>query len=405
MGRAGNGGVELRANSIRVHFTFAGQSRKETLKREGKPLAPTPANEKFARRLVATINEKVRHGVFDYAEFFPDSKTALALRKPDKTPTLKELGATWLQTKGHELKPSTLQQYGSAVRCWCTLLGEDTLVTNLTAKVIKAKIGSHPWPSAKTFNNYLIVLRGMLELEFEGGKTPVDGVKNMRWQKKPPDPLSIEERDKILERLRKQYDIRVYAYFLFMFYSGMRPEEAIALRWGDVDFNSRQVLVQRVRTFMGSEWEETKTFRERLVDLVPQAMAALQVMKPFTMMKRDEETGEPADIFENPNTGRAWHDERSQRDHFWKPTLRALGIRERRAYCTRHTYCTVALMGGVKPGYIAVQAGHSLKMLLEVYARWIPANDAGAERRAMEAAQAHRPEADSSQELPRENKA
>lgn len=70
-------------------------------------------------------------------------------------------------------------------------------------------------------------------------------------------------------------------------------------------------------------------------------------------------------------------------------------IRERRAYCTRHTYCTVGLMGNVRPAYIAAQAGHSLKMLLEVYTRWIPANDGGAERLAMAAAQGHRPEQNS----------
>ena len=82
------------------------------------------------------------------------------------------------------------------------------------------------------------------------------------------------------------------------------------------------------------------------------------------------------DLFENPVTGRAWHDERSQRDH-WTPTLKRLGIRRRRAYCTRHTYCTAALMAGLNPAYIAGRAGHSVKMLLEVYARWIPGADAG----------------------------
>ena len=60
--------------------------------------------------------------------------------------------------------------------------------------------------------------------------------------------------------------------------------------------------------------------------------------------------------------------------------IKRLGIRRRRPYCTRHTYCTVSLRAGIKPAYIAAQAGHSIKMLLEVYARWIPANDGGAER-------------------------
>jgi integrase len=391
MGGRGSGGVEVRDGSIRVHFTYAGKARKETLRRDGKPLAPTPANEKHAHRLVAEIKGKIRHGVFEYADYFPDSKAAQAIGSANKVPTVKEMGALWIDSKGQS-KASTLAQYRSAVNCWCELLGEDTLVTHVTAKVIKATIGKHVWPSAKTFNNYMIALRGMFELECGDARSPVEGVKNMRNPKKLPDPLTIDERDRILNRMRERYDIRAWAYFCWMFYTGMRPEEAIALRWGDIDFNRREVLVQRVRTFKGSEWSDTKTYTERVVDIVPQAMAALSAMKPLTFMKRDKETREPVDIFENPVTGRAWHDERSQRDNYWKPSLLALGIRERRAYATRHTFCTVALMGGVKPAYIAAQAGHSLKMLLEVYARWIPGNDNGVERRAMEAAQAHKPE-------------
>jgi integrase len=58
-------------------------------------------------------------------------------------------------------------------------------------------------------------------------------------------------------------------------------------------------------------------------------------------MKRDED-GREVDVFQNPVTGCAWHDSRSQSDHYWKPTLKALGIRRRRAYCTRHTYTPTA---------------------------------------------------------------
>ena len=81
-----------------------------------------------------------------------------------------------------------------------------------------------------------------------------------------------------------------------------------------------------------------------------------------------------------------WHDERSQRDTYWRPMLKKLGIRWRKPYNTRHTYCTVALMGGVNPAYIASQAGHSIKMLLEKYARWLPGEDGGNERRKLEVA-------------------
>ena len=122
------------------------------------------------------------------------------------------------------------------------------------------------------------------------------------------------------------YDRRIAAYFAFAFYSGMRPEEIIALQWGDIDWESGTVRVQRVRTFRGGESDRTKTYAERDVDLVPRAISALEAMKPYTFMKRDER-GRQSDIFENPVTGSHWHDERSQRDHYWHPTLKRLGTR------------------------------------------------------------------------------
>ena len=76
--------------------------------------------------------------------------------------------------------------------------------------------------------------------------------------------------------------------------------------------------------------------------------------------------------------------ERSQRDTYWKPALRKLGVRQRRAYATRHTFATVALMGGVRPAYVAEQMGHtSTRMFFEVYARWINGADKGLQRSLM----------------------
>jgi len=206
------------------------------------------------------------------------------------------------------------------------------------------------------------------------------GIRNLKVVKKLPDPLTAPERDAVLAQMEKHYDPRIVAYFRFAFYTGLRPEELIALRWEDVDEASGIVRVQRVRTFRGAERDGSKTHAERDVELVPEALTALKAMKPYTAMKRDDE-GEPVDIFENPVTGRHWHDERSQRDHYWKPTLKRLKIRARRCYATRHTFATVALMGGVNPAYIAAQLGHaSPKTTFDKYARWINGADAGSAR-------------------------
>lgn len=375
MARTGSG-VEIRASSIRIKFVLNGETVRERL-----AVPPTPANIKYATRLAADIRRAIAQGTFTFAEFFPESVRG-------DTNTFGYVAGQWLDSKG-QLEDATRDQYRNAVAFWKGLLGADEPMRALTYKVLSAKIGKHPWASAKSANNYLIALRGIFAFEYSGARAaenPTIGIKNFKVVKKLPDPLTVDERDAILEEMQVRRDPRVWAYFTFAFFTGMRPEEIIALQWGDIDFAHKIARVQRVRTFRGSEREGSKTHTVRDVDLVQRAMTALAVMKPYTYLKS-------ADVFENPVTGAPWHDERSQRDHYWTPTLKRLGIRHRRAYNTRHTYATAALMAGVKPPYIAAQLGHTnTKMLFEKYARWITLADEGRERKALEIAFSQQPE-------------
>lgn len=63
--------------------------------------------------------------------------------------------------------------------------------------------------------------------------------------------------------------------------------------------------------------------------------------------------------------------------------MKRAGVRWRPAYATRHTFATAALMAGVPPAYIASQLGHSVKILLERYARWIVGGDDGGARASL----------------------
>lgn len=191
--------------------------------------------------------------------------------------------------------------------------------------------------------------------------------------------LSPQEADRILASMRERYVPRIAYYFEFAFRTGMRPEELIALQWGDIDWNHGTIRVERART--AGEEKDLKTYHARDVDLVTPALEALRAMKPWTYLN-----GLEAPIFQNPVTDRPWHDDRSQRDHYWTPTLRRLGIRRRRAYQTRHTYATTALQAGVNPSYVARQMGHAnAKMLFTVYSKWIDGADRGREKAKLEA--------------------
>lgn len=371
MGRRGTG-VELRDKSIRVGFVLNGEWVRETLK-----IPPTPANERYAVKMVATINDRIRHGTFDYAEFFPDSPRAKQATEAD--PTFGDRCDVWLKTKGR-LASKTLDQYRNALEVWKRLLGADTPMSKLDHDKVAAIVGDTPWKSAKLLNNYLICLRGVFALAKRklDIDNPMDGIENSKHQAAPPDPLSHQEMDLVRADLRKHYDVRVWAYFEFAFMTGMRPEELIALEWRDVDWNHGTIRVERAKT--GGESKPLKTYQTRDVDLVEDALEALRAMKAWTLMAKD------GVIFQNPVTGKPWHDERSQRDHYWKPALRRQGIRWRKAYNTRHTYATNALQAGVNPSYVSRQMGHkSAKMLFSVYSKWIDGADRGREKAKLEA--------------------
>lgn len=378
MGRDGSG-VEPREKSIRVNFTLNGKWQRVRL-----ALPPTTVNLRYAEKLVDRVRKAVARGTFDWAEFFPDAPQA---KKAKPAHTFKQWCDLWLDTKGR-LAKNTLSQYRNALEVWQGLLGPESAMESLSHAVVAAKVGKTPWKSAKLLNNYLIPLRGVFALagrELDIGD-PMEGIENSKHQAQPPDPLSPQEMEQVLAHMRQNFDIRVWAYFETAFTTGMRPEELIELRWGDVDWSAGTIRVQRART--SGEVKPLKTYNARDVDLMARAVAALEAMKPWTMTgssdKIDQELGRR--IFESPVTGKAWHDERSQRDTFWRPALRACGIRWRRAYQTRHTYATNALAAGANPAYIARQMGHkNAKMLFSVYAKWIDGADRGREKAKIEA--------------------
>ena len=117
MGRQGSG-VEVREKSIRLAFVYEGSPVRKTLCTDGKPMLPTPANIKFAHRLASEIKDKLRHGTFVMAEYFPASGAGGAL-------TVGAQLDTWLAAQRIEL--STKAGYKSAVTFWRETLGDKPL--------------------------------------------------------------------------------------------------------------------------------------------------------------------------------------------------------------------------------------------------------------------------------------
>lgn len=366
MGRRATGTVEPRASSIRLKFTHLGKRQIETLS-----LAPTPANIKAAERLLAKIVASVDAGIYRRSDYFDDGQQKAAHQ------TFREYSSAWLETI--VVAKSTLRSYRTALEAsWNPTLGDLVLQQIRHSDAARAMAARAKVVSGKTLNNHLIVLRAVFASAIADGlipkaSDPSANLKNVKHQAAEADPFSPEEKDLILTRMAERFDEQVWNYYAFAFNTGLRPSEQIVVRWPDVDWRQRTVKIHRAQ--VDGEEKDTKTSTVREIDLNDAAMDALRRQKAQTFMIDPEGV-----IFRNPNTGKPWSGEQVQRKRYFKPTLRALGIRERDAYQTRHTFASILLMGGINPAYIAKQLGHATTaMVHKVYAKWIDRADKGAE--------------------------
>lgn len=355
MGGKSNG-VEVRDRSIRLFFVYEGQRKRPTLMLNGKPMAPTPANVKFAHRLALEIRERIRHGTFSMAEYFPASGEGAGL-------TVASRLDIWMTAQSVE--HSTKAGYKSAVGFWKKAFGDKALRA-LVKSDIQTALANRPDLSGKTVNNYVSVLRQALELAVEDGvlqQNPASEIKRAKHQKAPPDPFEPDEVEAIIDSVRERYPGQVENFVEFWFWTGLRTSELFALKWSHVDLRSGMVLVSEAMV-RGEHKDSTKTNVARTVRLNSRALAALQRQRAFTQMAG-------AEVFLDPRYGTPWVDERAFRRSFWTPTLKLLGIRYRRPYTMRHSYATAMLMAGMAPAFCARQLGHSTEIFLGTYAKWV----------------------------------
>lgn len=375
MGRTGSG-VEVRDSSIRLSFVFDGRPRRETIVTDGKPMPPTPANVRYAHRLAAEIREKIKHGAFVYADYFPASRHATT----GHGTSLSDQLDLWLRLQTDKAG-STLKGYRIAVEWWKARLGRKTLRALVHSDILQALATEPAW-TGKTRNNKVSPLRQALELAMRDGtlrSNPLDGLEPAKHQKPPPDPFSRDETEAILADLHARQDPRVALYFEVKFFSGLRTSESLAVRWESVDLRRQQLLV-REGIVLGKHVDRTKTHAVRAVSLNSRAAAAMKAMKAHTFLL-------PGGwVFVDPRTGERWADDEGPRENFWRPTLRRLGIRYRSPYETRHTYATMMLMAGVTPAFGARQLGHSVEQFLRTYSKWIDGGQNAVEMGKVEAA-------------------
>jgi integrase len=109
-------------------------------------------------------------------------------------------------------------------------------------------------------------------------------------RRRRPDSISdAERRRKIRPMLSAfleaaQADARHYPLFLLLARTGLRPGEAYALQWGDLDFRAREIRVERALS--AGQIETPKTGQGRTVDTSEQLTRTLRRLEIDRMVEK-----------------------------------------------------------------------------------------------------------------------
>lgn len=382
MGRKSEtGGVSPLNERIQLRFTWRGKEYRPSL-----PLKPTASNLKAALRMRQQIVEEIRQGVFNLESYFPEYRflglveQGTADGQAAQERTFSEWCDVFFEIKSRSTEHSTLTVYKRHMDSYWVSEWGPLNPRQITHEKVQKRIAAlakgytdgngktHKPLSRKTQNNILIPLRGVFELickSLPQLPDPVAGVENLKAEIPPPDPFTPQEVELILQELRKR-SLEVADYYEFALFAGLRDSEQIALRWEDVDLVNMTIRICRARV-LGESKTRTKTHKERIVELNARAAAVIERQRARTHLAGKE-------VFMNPATKRAWHDDQGQRVMF-KAALRISGVRYRPPKECRDTSVTLALMAGCDPAWVAAQHGHSVVTMLRSYAKWLPKGD------------------------------
>lgn len=280
---------------------------------------------------------------------------AHAPAEPSREP-LREWLDTWWDREGPGWARSTRVQRGAVTDKWITPYIGDVALRDLGEDRVmawRADILRDGCPPQQA-NDALTILSSALGSARRARRVPSNpcaGIRKMPVDVKRPRAMTPLEVEKIRAHMP---DPRDAALVSVLAYGGLRPEEALPLRWCDV---GNVIVVSRTYTH-GELRERTKTGRMRAVEMCAPLAEDLEAIRP-------RRHGSDDLLFPSP-TGRI-RDLPNWRNRVWAPAAAAAGVKAT-PYDCRHTFVSLLIHEGRSVPYVAAMAGHSPRVCLERYA-------------------------------------
>jgi len=355
--------------------------------REQTALVDNASNRKAAEKLLKIVMAKIELDQFNYSDHFPNSPRAkqfdetpefdvkpivrrVRVGQKPTSPSFGEFAQTWFQEMSVQWRASHTKNVRNMLESvLIPYFGKMPLDTITKADLMAFRVeessrkgrGDNQTLCAKSINNRMGLLRMIFEEASDrySFENPYRNIKPLRLRKTHVEPFSLIEVNRILETVRPDYR----NYYAVRFFTGMRSGEVHGLKWSNIDFDRRQVLVRETLIDGRTEYTKNNGSQREIPMLGPVYEALLDQYRRTQSVSEYvfcTTTGTPLD--QNNITKRIWY-----------PLLAYLGLKKRRPYQTRHTTATLLLAAGENPEWVARLLGHSsTEMLFKVYSRYIP---------------------------------
>lgn len=259
----------------------------------------------------------------------------------------------WLAAIKLKQKPSTYEKYDIVYRGYLEIALGKTFLSQITGSLVNEKLSGKELSDSLEKSIYCVANR-ILQYAAEQYSMTLPSLKKPSSSvgKKGIEVFTTAEQARLLSIVRKKIDRCKLAVLLCLF-TGLRLGEICALRWTNIDFESRTLFVKGTVQRLYVEGGDTKTV---LVETAPKSVRSereipLQdlIITLLFHFKHDKEY-----VF----GGNKPLEPRTLQNHY-KRILKDAQITYKNFHTLRHTYATNCIEEGVDVKSLSEMLGHS----------------------------------------------
>jgi integrase len=193
-------------------------------------------------------------------------------------------------------------------------------------------------------------------------RNPSDRIRNRRVKLDEDREKKIFNTWEEVEAIAAEIIPAYRALPIFLVATGLRPEEAMALEWRDVDKKNAVASIERVHSQGRTKVCKKSDRQRRRVVLRDRALEALEA-HPRRLDSRLVFPSKDEGDYIKLGTFSSRH---------WRPALRAAGLEVRGVYACRHSFAAWSIAAGMQLFYLSRIMGTSVTQIDATYGHLVP---------------------------------